>query len=194
MCKCCMSGNMNIRQAVPRQCRADQLISNCDCGANDTCSCQVLSGPFTYGFSSLRSNRSDCNCAQITQGNITTSQCQCCQPRAVLNLTAPVCDINTTTSQQCSCRNVFNSSTNITSQVCDCNRTVAGKVETRKDVELRVDRQCSCLNQTFNGVNSLNCTCCVPNPPPTICQRLSAPRANSLGCTCRDIIIDGKAV
>lgn len=188
-----MSGAQNIRQPVQRQCRADQLSSNCECSGNSSCSCTVFSSPFSYSFPTSRPNSSDCNCVLFTQGNTTTSQCSCCQPRTVLTVTAPVCDASNNTIQQCNCRSVFNRTANSTSQVCDCTRTVSGRVENRNNVDLRADRQCSCLNQNLNGINTLNCTCCVPNPPPSLCQRLSAPRSNSLGCVCRDIIVDGKA-
>jgi hypothetical protein len=81
---------------------------------------------------------------------------------------------------------------NSTSQVCDCTRSVLGRIENRNGVELRADRQCNCLSQFTNGVPVQNCTCCVPNPPPTLCQRLAAPGSNALPCSCRDVIVDGK--
>jgi len=164
-----MSGNQTIRRLPERQCRADQLPATCECAGNSTCACTVFNGPFAFSFPTLRPSSSDCGCIQLTQGNRTTTSCSCCQTRSLLNVTAPVCDAATTTSQQCSCRNIFNSSTNTTSQVCDCTRRNGAVVETRNNVPLRADSQCSCLNQNLGGVNSLNCTCCVPNPPPTLC-------------------------
>lgn len=54
--------------------------------------------------------------------------------------------------------------------------------------------QCNCLKQDFNGAKSLNCSCCVANPPPSLCERLSLnSTADVLKCNCRDIVINGKS-
>lgn len=100
VCRCCMSGNLNIRKPIDRQCRvADQLPSTCDCvGNSSSCSCTVFNGPYAFSFSNLTTNQSsDCNCVRSAQGNRATSQCSCCQPRSLLNITAPVCDASSAT-------------------------------------------------------------------------------------------------
>jgi len=52
---------------------------------------------------------------------------------------------------------------------------------------------CQCLNQTVGDVNGLNCTCCIDNPPLTLCEQLSVTNTSVLDCKCNDVVINGRS-
>lgn len=114
--------------------------------------------------------------------------CSCCAPRAIINQTAPVCNPALSNNQSCSCQSVFNKLSNTTQLLCDC-KDKTNKIKKGLDM---LPSQCNCLRQNFNGTNSLNCSCCVANPPPSLCERLNT-SSDALRCNCRDIILNGKA-
>ena len=190
-CKCCMSGNQDIKRLPNKVCKADQVGGQCDClgtNANNTCSCTLNNGNYSFKFPTLTPNSSDCSCVTSTKGNNTDRSCSCCAPRTLITPNITTCAANSTT-QQCNCKNpVFGIST------CDCSRLNGKVLETRNGVALNATSQCACVNQVFNGTTSQNCTCCVPPPPPTFCQSLALPGQSLQGCACKDQVVNGKAV
>jgi len=107
-------------------------------------------------------------------------------------VTPPVCNNATTTSQQCTCKYVYSPSAKTFVNLCDCQRKVGNMVQVRSGVEVPSDN-CRCLNTTVGTNNYLNCSCCVPNPPPTLCEQLSSTNSSVLNCRCNDIVVGGKA-
>ena len=195
ICRCCNVGSQNITRSPERQCRvADQLPSTCDCpvfGINQTqanCSCNVRNSGFSYNFPALRQNISDCSCVQVAAGNRVNQSCSCCAPRGiVLNLQAPSCSSPLSSLQRCNCRQIFNATRRAMVDICDCPNY-------QSPISLVASQQCTCINQTTaDGVNTQNCSCCVPNPPLTQCQRLALPGADMIGCRCSDTIVNGQA-
>lgn len=183
--------------ANPRTCRATDQFASAECTSVKSAdlakdfSCALRNAAGLYFVDKVRLNQTDCSCVDSISGGVTSQICQCCAPRAAIAVRGPTCNVNTTTSQACDCKNVFNPATNNFGLVCDCNRRVNNTTQLRTGV--RIEReQCSCLNQTLAGqANTLNCTCCVPNPPLPFCQQLAQQNNTNLNCRCNYILVNG---
>ena len=192
---CCVSETI-FAAAPARQCRVtDQVSATCNflTAVNATAregQCSVQVNKTTYFFDYVQVLNANCSCVNVTQNNRSGARCNCCLPRAMINATslrAPgTCNATTASTQSCQCKNL-----NGTAYSCDCTRQ-QGNTQSKRS--LPIDKvACSCLNSTTDGNNAGTCQCCVPNPPPTQCERLAENKPSNLRCKCAYVVIDGKA-
>lgn len=198
---CCLKED-DLTRTAPMSCNpALQVNASCSCpmpnGNVRNCSCSLRDGKTTYFVNPVAVNSNDCSCYNVTANGVTKQQCNCCAPKSLTNFTqvvkAPTCNATTASSQNCDCKRVWDSETFAYVNLCNCTSKV-GKVDmTRVNVNIN-PAQCSCMNKTVDGKeNSLQCACCVPNPPPTMCQSLALTNSSILNCRCQDVVIGGKA-
>ena len=135
-------------------------------------------------MNSLSMNSSQCSCYDNVKNGVAYQECNCCASPSVLNITQPTCNTSISSQQQCKCQNV-NGVNN-----CTCNSKQGGITLTTSGVQIPPN-QCQCLNQTVAGNNFNNCQCCVPNPPPTLCQSLAMTNSSILNCKCSYIVVNG---
>jgi hypothetical protein len=113
---------------------------------------------------------------------------------ATVVVKAPVCNANISTSQSCICRSVFDSASLKYVNACNCTAKAGNVAQTRTNVIYSDMSQCSCLNQTITGQpNQAQCSCCVPNPPPVMCQKLAMTNSSILNCRCGYVVVNGQA-
>lgn len=155
---------------------------NCNFAKNASCSCTPRDNTvLTYKNLTIDTSK---NCLCTNNSANTSQQCRCCvNDLATMIPKAPVCAVNTTTTQSCKCEESFTQSTgkmnlqcqckhsvNVTQNVTTYNKTtntstttqVSG-VETRVTNALLTSQQCNCFPY-MNGTKSFSaCNCCVPN-------------------------------
>lgn len=158
--------------------------------------CQARSGTATYFLDTVSVKTADCSCMEFVKNGVSEQKCNCCLNKTLVNSTlvakAPtVCNLTTSSVQNCDCKSVFDVTINGYRQSCDCSRRVGTQIVSRQGLT-HEKSQCNCLNSTVDGKqNSATCQCCVANPPLTKCELLARNMSQNLRCSCSDVVING---